>query len=136
MLMLITSPGDVELNNDKVINERGTRIIDLCHATGFVTANGRLGDVTETCDFTFRISQDLSVNDYSLVLEHHLSSVTHFILHQRIESDHMPLSFSVNCNHTRKSVVKNADKAISITRYAWKEVRRQEYISKPSENVN
>ena len=124
------------INNDKVINERGRKIIDLCHATGFVIANGRLGNVTETCDFTFRSRQGKSVNDYLLVPKHQQSSVTHFSLHQRIESDHMPLSFGVNCRHTRKEVVKNPDKLTSSTRYVWKEEKRQEYTCKLSEKLN
>ena len=71
-----------------------------------------------------------------LVPKHQQSSVTHFSLHQRIESDHMPLSFGVNCRHTRKEVVKNPYKLTSSTRYVWKEEKRQEYTCKLSEKLN
>ena len=50
-------------NKDKILDQHGRRLLDLCKCSNFVSANGRLGDDFSVGVYTFCYSQGMSTVD-------------------------------------------------------------------------
>ena len=79
------------LSRDKITNQSGRRLIELCRDTQLWIMNGRMsGD--EDGEYTYISRAGKSVIDYALGDESCLERTQRFLVRPRIESDHMPVS--------------------------------------------
>ena len=86
----------VRQNQDKSVNAQGRRLINICKACFYCIANGRIGNTSETSQFTYRTKNGNSVIDYLLVPVEYLASMNDLRLYDRVESDHVPISYVTN----------------------------------------
>ena len=76
---MITQVNDNNLqrnSKDTVIDAAGKILLQLCQATGFLIANGRLGTDDKVGEYTFCSSRGVSVVDY-LLLKHEDFNLIH-----------------------------------------------------------
>ena len=81
-------------NCDSETNEYGNKLVNLCKTTGLRIVNGRT-----TSDalghFTCITHNGASTVDYLIVSQHIFNTVSDFRIGTRIDSDHMPLEFTI-----------------------------------------
>ena len=78
-------------SSDKIINRWGRSMIEFCRNTQLWIMNGRMnGDYVG--EFTYISQLGKSVIDYALGDEVCFGRAKRFVVHTRIESDHMPVS--------------------------------------------
>ena len=111
------------------MNARGRSIIELCIGSGVVIANGRMGDMSPTASWTYVSRTGRSVVDYLLASPEDLKIISDFELHHRIESDHMPISFSVDI--PRAATVESQGRIAACKqqqpRLVWNPAKADEY---------
>lgn len=129
------------INQDEIINQQGRQLAEFCQTHELVITNGRIGDIENSSGFTYISSRGKSTIDYLLCRPADLSSVTKFYIHSRIESDHMPVSFTTstttdigNPNRTmncrRKFKQKNNNEECTtrrVKRPRWNEEQRENF---------
>jgi len=82
-------------SKDKIIDTNGRYLLQLCHVTGLLIANGRLGKDT-LGKFTFCNSRGASVVDYLLLKNDTFNLIENFTVDEFNEfSDHACLVFSL-----------------------------------------
>jgi exonuclease III len=110
------------INPDKGHNEYGTRLINLCKATGLRILNGRHKDGFAN-DFTFNGAQGLSMIDYLLTTIDMFDHVQRFIVcNFNTFSDHAPLHMNLLCTPPSRDMA-NDDPHTTGTRretFRWK----------------
>lgn len=114
------------LSTDKIINARGRSIIELCRTNNLCITNGRKQD-TSGPTYISRVGK--SVIDYLITHVNCLPLIKDMRIHDRAESDHLPISFSVPVQYgrvrpTRKPPEKTREK------YIWNDAYKEEYQSK------
>ena len=84
-------------NQDQVINDRGTKLVDLCVQCRLRILNGRtLGDSQGY--FTCHRPQGSSTVDYMVLSEEMLHRVQFFLVHDKLDlSDHCKISMQMMC---------------------------------------
>ena len=133
-------------NKDKNTNAQGRRLASICKTCGYCIVNGRLGNIDETSNFTYRAKTGNSVIDYLIVPALKLDMVKNFHIYDRVESDHIPLSFQTEVsiktnatqvtrpdNHSRHSVTSQARRNPGqdrIARYVWRYELADSYRTK------
>ena len=119
------------ISQDKVSNNFGIKLLDLCKSTGMRVCNSRIGNDFNVGMYTYATSQGASVIDYLLANEINFPLIHNFTVHSFNEySDHAPLSFSFCCSRIN-------DQSRNIkhdsTKYMWncenKDTFRAEIIS-------
>ena len=85
------------ISKDKEINVFGRSLLDLCCTFGIHMLNGRLGSDTGVGDYTCITHNGTSTVDYVLVSSSLFYQVLDFTIDTRVESDHMPLTFTLPC---------------------------------------
>ena len=81
-------------NKDKILDQHGRRLLDLCKSTNFVIADGRIGDDSFVGEYTFCSKNGMSTVDYVLIESTDLHSLSNFqILPLNEFSDHAALYF-------------------------------------------
>ena len=81
-------------NKDRVLDYNGLRLIDLCHTTGMLIANGRLLNDKYIGKFTFCSHIGQSTVDYLLMNFTDFNTLSYFdILEFNEHSDHAPVTF-------------------------------------------
>ena len=65
----------IRVNKDHILDSYGRKLLDLCKSSGFVIANGRLGDDYGVGEITFYATQGTSTVDYLLLHNTDLESV-------------------------------------------------------------
>ena len=85
-------------SRDRVVNEYGRNLIDLCKSSGYCIVNGRLGKVENTGDFTCFKENGTSTVDYLICKPPSMNLIIDFTVSaKQTVSDHRPLSFSLLC---------------------------------------
>jgi hypothetical protein len=107
---------------DERHNNHGTKLLDLCKATGLRIVNGRLGDSNH---YTFLSHNGCSVIDYLLTYDCNFAQINSFTIVGFTEwSDHAPLLFSLQCNNV--IAVKSS---FAETKLKWNEQLRDQFRS-------
>lgn len=84
---------------DKICNNYGSKLLDLCKSTCLRILNGRLGTDYDVGEFTYVSPNGASVIDYVLTKECNFGNICKFDIGTLNEwSDHTPVSFSLTCN--------------------------------------
>jgi exonuclease III len=119
-------------SQDKVENEYGKELITLLEATGLRIMNGRIHKDKGTGKLTCHKYNGSSVVDYLITSPQCICSILDFeILDKRPESDHMPVSFTLDvlCLPFYQP---NIESGRSLTRYKWDPKKLPEYLYKLS----
>ena len=112
-------------SEDKHINTFGKSFTDMCSTLELYIMNGT--DVnTNSGSFTYIHPQGNSVVDYFLLSDDLLCDIDNFIVHERVESLHMPISFSILCNNLDET--SSSTKSNDINRYIWN-IKKKHRIS-------
>ena len=77
---------------DKVVNNYGKRLVDLCSAFNLTIFNGRCGSDKNVGDFTFISSLGASVIDYVIGSSDMFTLCEAFDIESRSESPHLPIT--------------------------------------------
>ena len=86
-------------NSDKVINNNGRKLIDMCKMCNLRIANGRLGHDAGVGNFTCRTYNGQSCVDYVLFSPNLINDIEMFTVEPQTEySDHRPVTFMLKCD--------------------------------------
>jgi hypothetical protein len=117
-------------SRDKICNNYGVKLLNLCKTTHMRILNGRLFNDKGIGDYTYITRTGKSVVDYVIASEDLLIShfFTNFEIANRGESDHLPITFDIQYN----KVINETDDEILIqyqseNLYIWNEERINEY---------
>lgn len=102
-------------NRDKVVNDRGFQLLELCKALKMRILNGRVGKDCGIGEFTCITFNGRSVNDYVIVSESLFNLFTDFEVSNDAESDHFPLICTLNTSCVQLAKP-NSDDVIEIQR--------------------
>ena len=116
-------------SRDKVCNSSDVKLLDICKSPDLRIANGRIGDDTNTGDYTFLSSKGSGLIDYVLMSESLFPYVSSFIIHDLYDcSSHVlvQVSFTVQIDttHTEQGKVNIEKKNI------WNPSMAQEFKEK------
>ena len=101
-----TSQIMMRTSRDTTVNEYGKCLINVCKSTGFRIMNGRLGNKTNSEDFTCYKGNGASVVDYLLCRPDSIPSIDEFTISpKRSESDHRPLHFTLCVPNTAEYLI-------------------------------
>ena len=107
-------------NKDKILDQHGRRLLDLCKSTNFIIANGRLCDDFSVGEYTFCSTQGMSTLDYVLLESTDLYSLSNFqVLALNEFSDHAPLFFSFASYKSRISASMKHDETVQEAKVFW-----------------
>ena len=110
------------MSRDKMHNNYGKEIIQLCYNANVRIMNGLL-NANNTDEFTCHASLGKSTVDYLLSTQQLSEIIEHFaILPKLVESDHVPLTFSVKINSSTMKVNKiqsNKNKVPNNSRFKY-----------------
>ena len=113
-------------NKDKILDQHGRRLLDLCKSTNFIIANGRLCDDFSVGEYTFCSTQGMSTLDYVLLESTDLYSLSNFqVLPLNEFSDHAPLFFSFTSYKSRLSESMKHDETVQETKVFWDATKEQ-----------
>ena len=111
-------------SEDTILNNYGKKLLHMCSTLGLCMLNGICkGDQKGL--YTYISDTGNSVNDYVLVsveVLHDLLNMSTLKIVDRIESDHMPLEFTLNFKQVITSSVNNKEmdkQEIKVTKYTW-----------------
>ena len=95
----------MRVNKDHIVESHGRKLLDLCKSSGFIIANGRLGDDYGIGEVTYHSTHGVSTVDYLLLHNTDIGSLFNFeVLMPNEYSDHSPLSLSfLKQNHSNVS---------------------------------
>ena len=125
---------ELELNNnimqrvskDKILDDHGKRLLQLCKSTNLLIGNGRL--CKDTCDgeYTFINSNGCSVVDYLLLSHNDFNIITQFEIQPLNEfSDHCAIFFTIERKNT---MTESRDSTTTNEQYiAWDESRAEAF---------
>ena len=98
----------------KPLNSHGFELIDLCRSSGLLIVNGRCGDDRGIGGYTRIDTTRSSIVDYVMANPRLFKSFESFTIHGKLpESDHLPISFSIQClpqtkeRHTSAGIIPN-----------------------------
>lgn len=125
----------VRASLDNLCNTRGHKMLDLCKATGLRVANGRLGQLDNSCGFTYYSRGAHSVIDYLLLKEPDFDTLSMFeICPFNIFSDHAALRLGMRAIKPLTEDIVNNNESRVHTVYKWntehKEIFRRGLIAK------
>lgn len=120
---------------DDKVNTRGQEIISLCRANDLLIANSRAGDPHETSGPTYISSRGQSVIDYLITTPDGLWSINSMNIHQRVESDHLPISFSCRVELSKPEPRQKSRTTRTAIKYKWNNDHKEDYISKLRERL-
>ena len=113
-------------NKDKILDQHGRRLLDLCKSTNFIIANGRLCDDFSVGEYTFCSTQGMSTLDYVLLESTDLYSFSNFqVLPLNEFSDHAPLFFSFTSYKSRISESMKHNENVQETKVFWDATKEQ-----------
>ena len=86
-------------NSDKVINNNGRKLIDMCKMCNLRIANGRLGQDAGVGNFTCQTYNGQSCVDYVIFSPNLINDIEMFTVEPQTEySDHCPVTFMLKCD--------------------------------------
>ena len=86
-------------NSDKVINNNGRKLIDMCKMCNLRIANGRLGHDAGVGNFTCQTYNGQSCVDYVLFSPNLINDIEMFTVEPQTQySDHCPVTFMLKCD--------------------------------------
>lgn len=86
----------IRFNCDKVTDNYGKRLLELCKSTGVLIANGRIGTDKSVGQYTFVCERGNSTLDYMLIKFADIDQINHFDVRQPCElSDHCALDIGL-----------------------------------------
>ena len=108
-------------SQDKEMNYYGKLLLNVCAAMGFTILNGFCcGD--EVGRFTYVADNGNSVNDYFLVSDNFLPVICGYcrlFVSERLESDHLPLEFSIKMPRDNPCLSILSHKTQSVEKIIW-----------------
>ena len=118
------------VSEDKSSNNQGTKLLDLCKATGLRIANGRIGEDSKSGSYTYT-NVGSSTIDYLLIRQCEFSVIKSFKVKDfNMFSDHAPLYIEILCSNQDSGHNENYE----YDYYKWesdkKDIFRRELISK------
>ena len=119
----------IRVNKDHMLDSHGRKLLDLCKSSGFVIANGRLGDDYGVGEVTYYATQGISTIDYLLLHNTNLESVFKFqVLTPNEFSDHAALYFSfAQSNHVQKINRQTENITAGENRIYWDSVKEPDF---------
>ena len=124
-------------NKDSKLDSHGRKVLDLCKSTGFVIANGRLGDDLDVGEITYCSVQGMSTVDYLLVSCTELESIHNFqILPVNEFSDHAPLFFNFLRAVLRQDSFNIQNESPTEDKIFWDPTKETLFINQLSENYD
>ena len=95
----------VRVIQDPIVDSHGRQRLDLCKSSGFIIANGRLGNDHGIGEVTYQSTHGGSIVDYLLLHNTDIGSLLNVeVLMPNEYSDHVPLCFSfLQQNHSSVS---------------------------------
>ena len=87
------------VNTDKIINENGKGLINLCQRTNVIIINGRTGSDRNKGDLTFRSKNGSSTIDYCITSPDFIPHIQNFhvdILDTNLSDKHSPIILTLN----------------------------------------
>ena len=102
------------VNKDRVINDSGINLIELCKIHDLCIVNGRIGNDQSIGDFTCYTHNGASTIDYAIVSPALLSKTNDFCIHEydNLFSDtHCPISISLSSVHVDSNITVNSNEA-------------------------
>ena len=111
---------EIRTSRDTSVNEYGKQLLSFCKFSNFKILNGRLGEVTNTSDYTcYKSTGGASVVDYLLCQPNYIDTIINFhILPKHPDSDHRPLLFEVNFPRERREKTVNNTGKMPLA-YKW-----------------
>ena len=104
---------------DHVIDSYGRRLLELCHTTGLLIANGRIHNDQHICDYTFCANAGLSTVDYLLLNFKDFDLISDFdILDLNEYSDHASLLFQFSVKNN-SNVNSGSHKSETSSKFIW-----------------
>ena len=86
----------MRVNQDRIIDYNGQRLLDICQWTGLLIANGRLLNDHNVGKYTFCGHRGQSTVDYLLLNFHDFENLSYFEIQELNEfSDHAPLAYNI-----------------------------------------
>ena len=114
-------------SRDQVVNEYGRNLLQFCKTSGFRIMNGRLGNTSNTSEFTCFKHNGASIVDYLICKPSSITHVADLKIHpKRVESDHAPIQFSLKV--TKALELQESDSNCKIINdFKWDHRKIQEY---------
>ena len=113
-------------SKDRVINDSGYTLAEICCNFDIRTLNGRSGEDSEG-EFTFVSGTGRSVIDYVLVSSELFNLVEQFRVENYDVSCHFPLSFSLKSVLEKENGTNNKENLHSYVRYNWNPILGDSY---------
>ena len=107
---------------DTLSNPNGKKLMEICHSLNLTPLNG-LVDQNFDDKFTFISKRGSSVIDYFLCTPDFLSKVTNFKVIDRVESQHLPITTTLNRG---PKIEKNEPQQGNIKKTKWNEAKSTE----------
>ena len=128
----------IRVNKDYIVDSHGRKLLDLCKSSGFITANGRLGDDYGIGEVTYHSTHGVSTVDYLLLHNTDIGSLFNFeVLMPNEYSDHSPLSLSfLKQNHSNVSSDSTSAPQNKIFWESDKEPLFRQHITESLPNLN
>lgn len=127
---------DKRINPDNVRNEYGTRLLNLCKATGLRILNGRDPDKFSN-DFTFNGTNGMSTIDYLIANPVLFPHIKTFIVCNFTEySDHAPLHVELRVRVSRDAPITDESTGVSRPTYKWNEQYKEQCLVAIRENID
>ena len=119
------------LNNDKVTNTYGRKLIDLCRSNEMAILNGRVrigGNLNRSNCYTCIRYNGSSVVDYVIAQIEALKIMTHFeVLEKLVESDHTPLSLTLEVVLDKPRTEQRRERDVPYY-YKWNPGNKQAFL--------
>ena len=113
------------MSEDKIVNENGKQLLNMCKTDNLFIVNGRIGSDTK-CDFTCHTARGQSVVDYFIVDGLLLRNISVFSVNKLTPlSDHC--SISINLRLDACATQKTESNSKVRTYYKWKETDKMIY---------
>lgn len=124
-------------NKDRILDQHGRKLLELCKSTNFIIANGRLCDDLSVGEYTFCSTQGMSTVDYVLLESTDLYSLSNFqVLPLNEFSDHAPLFFSLTSYNSKSHESIKHDESIQETKVFWDTTKEQLFKNRLTENLD
>ena len=107
---------------DQVINNNGKRLIEICTMFG-LTPLGGLKERSFDSGYTFIGHRGSSHIDHFAVSTNLVNNITNFKIIDRIESNHLPITMSLNCNGEDTT---SQQQEMKISKIKWQEEKVEE----------
>jgi Endonuclease-reverse transcriptase len=114
------TPLSVRRSKDKVVNQAGRNLINVCDVNRLSILNGKtVGD--NTGEFTFTNRNGSSVIDIGICSKSLITSIVDFRVENRADSQHLPIALELKYNTDVCNVIPSSEitDSKSITKYKW-----------------